>query len=288
MDRQDSDTVKPVTTPKDRTPSRDKEGFVTALSRGLAVIRAFNGAHPEMTLSEVAAATGLSPAVARRFLLTLVDLGYAARHGTRFLLRPRILELGATYLESMNLATVAQPHLQQLRDSTGDSASLTILDGVDILHISHVATQRLMQFFVTSGTRVPAYVSSTGRVLLSQLDESTLDSYFAEVELTPRTENTVTSQEELREILRQVRRDGYALVVDEMDYGMLSLGVPVRDNSTVIAGVSCVAPTGITSNAEFVRTRLPELRRVATEIGHELHRFPTLARSVEPSAGFVH
>jgi IclR family transcriptional regulator, pca regulon regulatory protein len=266
------------------TPSRDtdKEAFVTALSRGLAVIRAFDGAHPEMTLSEVAAATGLSPAVARRFLLTLVELGYAARHGTRFLLRPRILELGATYLESMNLAEAVQPHLQQLRDSTGDSASLTILDGVDIIHISHVATQRLMRFFVTSGTRVPAYVSSTGRVLLAHLDESTLDSYFAVAELRPRTENTVTSQEKLREILRQVRSDGYALVVDELDYGMLSIGVPVHDDSAVVAGVSCVAPTGITGNSEFVRSRLPELRRAAAQIARELRRFPTLARSVSP------
>jgi IclR family pca regulon transcriptional regulator len=265
------------------TPSRDKEAFVTALSRGLAVIRAFNGAHPEMTLSEVAATTGLSPAVARRFLLTLVDLGYAARHGTRFLLRPRVLELGATYLESMNLATVAQPHLQQLRDSTGDSASLTILDGVDIIHISHVATQRLMQFFVTSGTRVPAYASSTGRVLLAHLDESALDSYFAEAELTARTENTVTSRKKLRDVLRQVRQDGYALVVDELDYGMLSIGVAVQDNSTAVAGVSCVAPTGIASNAEFVRSRLPELHRAAAQIARELRRFPTLARSVIPA-----
>src|SRR5262245_34651725 len=117
-----------------------------------------------MTLTEVATATGLSPAVARRFLLTLVHLGYAARDGKRFLLRPRVLELGAAYLGSMNLAEVAQPHLQELRDRTGDSASLTILDGVDIIHISHVSTQRLMRFFVSSGTRVPAYVSSTGRV----------------------------------------------------------------------------------------------------------------------------
>lgn len=244
------------------------------------MIKAFTGERPEMTLSEVASVTGLSPAVARRFLLTLVRLGYAAQDGKRFMLRPRILELGATYLESMNLAEVAQPHLQELRDRTGDSASLTILDGVDIMHISHVSTQRLMRFFVASGTRVPAYVSSTGRVLLAHLDSSALDGYFAEASLQPRTENTVATEAGLRAVLRRVRRDGYALVVDELDYGMTSIGVPVHDGGRVVAGVSCVAPTGMTGRAEFVRSRLPELRHAAEEIARELRRFPTLARSV--------
>jgi IclR family transcriptional regulator, pca regulon regulatory protein len=258
-----------------------KEDFVVALSRGLKVILAFDAEHPEMTLSEVAEATGLSPAVARRFLHTLVHLGYAASDRKRFMLRPRVLELGATYLASMNLAEVAQPHLQQLRDSTGDSASFTVLDGPDIIHISHVSTQRLMRFFVTSGTRIPAYVSSTGRVLLAHLDPPALAQYFATAPLARRTEFTVTAEEELRAVLARVRRDGHAVVVDELDYGMTSIGVPVRDvRGAVVAGVGCLAPTGYAGRDDLVAERLPALRQAADLITQELRRFPILAKSM--------
>lgn len=259
----------------------DKERFVMALARGFAVVKAFSIDRPAMTLTEVAEVTGLSPAVSRRFLLTLVQLGYAVQKGKRFMLRPRVLELGAAYLGSTNIAEVAQPHLQELRDRTGDSASLTILDGADIIHISHVSTQRLMRFFVASGSRVPAYVSSTGRVLLANLEPAELDAYFESAVLAQRTDETVTSPTQLREVLQRVRRDGYAVVVDELDYGMTSIGVPVYDNRRrVIAGVSCVAPSGYVEPDELVETRLPELQRAAAQIGQELRRFPTFAHSI--------
>ncbi|HET6501435.1 MAG TPA: IclR family transcriptional regulator C-terminal domain-containing protein [Amycolatopsis sp.] len=258
-----------------------KEDFVIALARGLEVIQAFDADHPEMTLSEVAEATGLSPAVARRFLRTLVHLGFAAHEKKRFMLRPRILELGAAYLASMNLTEVAQPHLQQLRDTTGDSASLTVLDGPDIIHISHVSTQRLMRFFVTSGTRIPAYVSSTGRVLLAHLTPAALDEYFATAELTRRTEHTVLTEADLRTELATIRETGHAVVVDELDYGMTSIGVPVFDaRGVVVAGVGCLAPTGYAAAVDLAAERLPALREAAAEITRELRRFPFLAKSI--------
>jgi IclR family transcriptional regulator, pca regulon regulatory protein len=259
----------------------NKEEFLTGLARGLAVLQAFSADRPEMTISEVAAATELSPAVARRCLLTLVHLGYAAQYGRRFVLRPRVLEFGAAYLESMNLADVAQPYLQELRDRTGDSTSLTILDEADIIHISHVSTQRLMRYFVTSGTRVPAYLSSTGRVLLAQLDEQTLAAYLAPARLESRTTRTVTSPATLRAILDQVRRVGYAVVVDELEYGLSSIGVPVYNGQrAAVAGVSCILPTAYGTQEEIVATRLPELRQAAEQIGRQWRYFPTLSHSL--------
>lgn len=257
-----------------------KEEFVTSLARGLEVIRAFDGGHPEMTLSEVATETGLSPAVARRFLHTLVQLGYAAQIDKRFILRPRILELGAGYFRSMNLAEVAQPHLQHLRDETGDTASLTTLDGHDILHVCHAPTERFVTFAITPGSRVPAYVSATGRAMLAHLGKAHLDKCLATMELPPRTPRTVTSQKRLRSVLSTARRDGYAFVVDELDYGLTALGVPVLIGGKPVAGVSCVAPTGAVEQTQYVQSRLPALHTAAQQIAAELTRFPALLHSL--------
>lgn len=258
----------------------DKEEFVTSLARGLEVIRAFDRGRPEMTLSEVAAATGLNPAVARRFLRTLVHLGYAAQVGRRFILRPRVLELGAGYFRSMNLAEVAQPHLQQLRDVTGDTASFTTLDGPDVLHICHAPTEGMLRFEITSGSKVPAYVSATGRAMLANLEPGALDAYLARSELVALTTATVTSESELRAELKAVRDQGYSLVVDELDYGVTALGVPVFLEGRGVAGVSCVAPTGRIHDQDFVATRLPPLQEAADRIAREVLRFPALAHSL--------
>lgn len=257
-----------------------KDEFVVALARGLQVIRAFGADEPELTLSEVAARSGLSPATSRRLLLTLTHLGYVGRHGSRFLLRPRILELGAAFLGSMNLQEVAQPYLLDLRDQTGDSSSLTVLDGHDIIHVSHVSTRRLIRVFVTSGTRIPAYVSATGRVFLAHLPARELEQYLQTADLEPLTGSTVTSPDELRAILERVRHDGYALVTDQLDYGVTAIGVPVADvGGRVVAGVSVVLSPGAATEAELLRTRLPALQEAAANIGRELRRFPGLAHA---------
>jgi IclR family transcriptional regulator, pca regulon regulatory protein len=262
--------------------SREGNGgeFVTSFARGLEVIQAFDGGHPEMTLTEVAAETGLSPAATRRFLHTLVQLGYAAQVGKRFVLRPRILELGAGYFRSMNLAEVAQPHLQHLRDETSDTASLATLDGNDILHVCHAPTERFVSFAVTPGSRVPAYVSAPGRAMLAHLDESRLDQHRATMELPARTARTVTSLDKLRETLTDIRQQGYALVVDELDYGLTALGVPVLIDARPLAGVCCVTPTGAVEEVEYVQSRLPTLHTAAQQIAAELKRFPALLHSL--------
>lgn len=258
----------------------DKEQFVTSLARGLAVLKAFGSASPEMTLSQVAAVTDLSPAAVRRFLLTLVHLGYLSHVEKKFVLTPRIMELSASYLDSMNLAEVAHPHLQQIRDDTGDSVSLTVLDGPDIIHLCHVPTQRLLRFAVTAGSRVPAYVSATGRAILAYEPEYRLAKFFERAELTARTPHTLTSEDELRKRLRDIREDGYALVVDELDLGITVIGCPIVINGAAVAGISCATASGYLSVDEFVAQRLPILEAASARLRTELTRFPTLLHSL--------
>lgn len=259
----------------------DKEQFVTSLARGLAVLRSFASAGPELTLTEVAAATDLSPAVARRFLLTLVQLGYVKKVDRKFVLTPQVMELGAGYPDAMNLAEVAQPHLQDLRDETGDSVSLTTLVGTDVIHLSHMQTAGLLRFAVTPGSRVPAYVSATGRAMLAFQPEERLAAYFAAAELVPRTPHTVTTEPELRERLERVRRDGYALVADELDFGITVLGVPLFNDGVAIAGISCATTSGRQPTDEFLRSRLPLLQAAASALRRQLDRFPALVHSLD-------
>jgi IclR family transcriptional regulator, pca regulon regulatory protein len=260
--------------------SAGKEEFVNSLARGLAVIRAFGPDRPAMTLSEVAAATNLNPAVARRFLLTLVGLGYAGRDGKNFMLRPRVLELGAGYLASINIAQIAQPHLQGLRDATGDGASLTTLDGQDIMHVCHVPARRLYRLVVTNGTRVAAYATAPGRVMLAHLDPESLDQFMSGVRVESRTDRTVTSPARFREMLAEVRERGYAVVIDEYEYGIGGIAAPVFEGTTVVGAVSCVGPSRDVIEEEFISARLPELRAAVRHISEELSRFPAFAHSV--------
>ena len=157
--------------------------FVQSLERGLAVIRAFDAEHPDLSLSDVARATGLPRAAARRFLLTLVDLGYVRTNGKLFSLRPRILELGYAYLSAIALPDVAQPHMESLAATVHESCSLSVLDGGDITYVARVPTRRIMTVAINVGTRFPAYATSMGRVLLAGLSPAELDDYLAGTEL---------------------------------------------------------------------------------------------------------
>lgn len=271
-----------MSTPE-RDTAPDKEQFVSSLARGIAVLRAFGPGTPELTLSQVAALTDLSPAVARRFLLTLVQLGYLRRIDRRFVLTPKVMEIGASYPDSMNLSEVAQPFLQPVRDETGDSVSLTTLSGDDIIHLAHVQTERMLRFAVTPGTHVPAYVSASGRAMLAFLPQDQLDDYLAGLEVEQRTPYTVTSKDELRERLREARRTGYALVVDELDMGITVIGVPILIGGLPLAGVSCAAASGTRPPEEFAATRLPLLQYAAGLLKKQIERSPALIHSLEPA-----
>ncbi len=186
--------------------------FVQSLERGLAVIRAFGPERPELTLTEVAAATGLARAAARRFLLTLVDLGYVRSSGRVFALRPRVLELGYAYLSGLSLTEVAEPHMEELVAKVHESSSISVLDGPDIVYVARVPTKRIMTITISVGTRLPAYCTSMGRVLLARRPDAEVERYLADVPLKARTEQTVAEPDELRAILAEVRSAGYCLV----------------------------------------------------------------------------
>lgn len=215
----------------------DSEHFVSALARGLAVIEAFGNGREALTLSEVARRADISRAAARRLLLTLVTLGYAAFDGKLFSLRPRVLALGFAYLSSVSAWDVAQPLLQELVRETGESGSAAVLDGQDIVHVIRMpSARRLMSITVKAGDRLPAHASAMGRVLLAALPPAELDAWFEGARLDPITARTVTDPQALRRILASVRAQGWAEVDGELDIGLKALAVPVTDRDGVVVG----------------------------------------------------
>jgi IclR family pca regulon transcriptional regulator len=245
--------------------------FVQSLERGLAVIRAFDAASPELTLSDVARATGLTRAAARRFLLTLVELGYMRTDGRLFGLRPRILELGYAYLSSLSLPEVAQPHLEELVAEVHESCSVSLLDGNDIVYVARVPTKRIMTVAISVGTRFPAYATSMGRVLLAYRPADWLEAYLESVELRPLTPRTITDRAKLRTTLNRIRSQGFALVDQELEEGLRSLAVPIHDSAgAVIAAINLSARTSRGSSETIRRELLPPLQGAARQIEIDL------------------
>src|ERR1035437_6992748 len=191
----------------DQPPPRNSD-FVQSLDRGLAVIRSFGPDRERLSLSEVARATGLTRAAARRFLLTLVKLGYVRSDGREFSLRPRVLELGYAYLSGLALPDVAAPHLEELVAKLRESSSISVLDGHDVFYVVRGPTKRIMTVAISVGTRFPAYATSMGRVLLAAMSADELDRYLDEADFRPLTARTVTDPGRLREIIGDVARQG--------------------------------------------------------------------------------
>lgn len=263
-----------------KNPREDGE-YINSLARGLAVLRAFTRERPEMTLSQVAAVTELSPAVVRRCLHTLIHLGYVSQKGKLFLLRPEVIAFASAYLESMNLEEVVRPFLQEVRDKTGDSSSLAVLSGHDILYLVHVSTNRMVRLAAGVGTRFPAYATSLGRVLLAWQAPDFIDRYLDSADLKSLTDRTTTSAPRLREILAEVRRAGHASIQDELDYGIVSVAVPVlNERGEILAAINCSTATTRITQDEMVRTRIEPLNHAARRIEQELRRYPLLAHSI--------
>ncbi len=254
--------------------------FVQSLDRGLSVIRAFDAEHPKLTLSEVATSTGLSRAAARRFLRTLVQLGYMRSDGSRFALRPKILELGYAYLSSLTLPEVAMPHLEQLVEQVHESSSVCELDGEDVVYIARVPTKRIMTVTISVGTRFPAYATSMGRVLLATQSDEWLDDYLSSASLHGLTGHTITSATALRRELHKIRAQGWALVDQELEEGLRSIAAPIRDaDGQVIAAVNISTHAGRRTLAAIVEEFLQPLLSTARRIEVDL------ARSRVPIAG---
>ena len=255
--------------------------FVTALARGLSVIEAFSADAPELTLTEVATRAGIAPATARRALITLQHLGYVGLTGKRFVLRPKVLSLGSAFLSSMNLRELAQPYLQELADRFRDSASLAVLDGDNVMYIAHVPNNRRIRYTGSVGYRSPAFATSLGRVLWAYMDDKRLDAALAKAPFPSYTSKTITTAEQLREVLATVRETGYATAQEQLEYDIVAIAVPVRDSSgNIVGAVNCSSELTRNDLETLVETRLDPLRKTAQEIEHGLQRFPALAHSI--------
>ena len=244
--------------------------YVQSLARGLSVIRAFDGDHPDMTLSDIARRTGLTRATSRRFLLTLVELGYVSTDGRLFTLTARVLELGFSYLSALSLPEIAQPHLEQLANSIHESTSASVLDGTDIVYVARVPTRRIMTVRINIGTRFPAYATSMGRVLLAAFSPSELDEHLDGIDYEGLTSHTITSREALVAELVHVREHGWAMVDQELENGLRSIAAPIRHGSTVIAAIN-VSTTATSHTIESIQEQLlPPLLLTARQISEDL------------------
>jgi IclR family pca regulon transcriptional regulator len=245
--------------------------FVQSLERGLAVVRAFSADAPELTLSDVARRTGLTRAAARRFLLTLVDLHYVHTDGRVFWLSPRVLELGYAYLSSISLPEVAEPHLERLVADVRESSSVSVLDEEDVIYVARVPVSRIMTVSINVGTRFPAYAASMGRVLLAGLDDAELERRLPEIHFERRVPHAIADADTLRAELHRVREQGFAVVDQELEEGLRSIAVPIRDRSgTVTAAVNLSTHAGRRTIASMRHELLPPLRETAARIEADL------------------
>ncbi len=260
-------------------PRRETMG---GLAKDLAVIRAFTRDHSALTLSEVAAIARMPAATARRCLLTLEELGYVTRRGRQFLLRPKVLELGAAYLESMDIEHLTKTHLEELARLTGDSAALCVLDGNDIVYVARTSVRTLMRLEAHVGSRFPAHVTSMGRVLLAGLAPERLDAYFRTQQFVALTDSTVTDPRKLRTLIEECRKAGYSAVEDELAYGVVAVAVPVHDQyGRVVAALNSSSHSRKITRNELVRDRVGMLQEASRDITRELARFPGLSLSAQ-------
>lgn len=255
----------------DGEPPAASPDYVQSLGRGLSVIRAFDAENPTRTLSDVARATSLTRATARRFLLTLVELGYVATDGTEFRLTPKILDLGYSYLSSLGLPAIAQPHLEALSTEVDESSSVSILDGRDIVYVARHAVRRIMAVGISIGTRFPAYATSMGRVLLAGLPDAELERHLAAAEPVAFTERTRTDLGDLRAAIRDAAERGYAIVDEELEYGLRSIAAPIRDGGgRVVAAVNISTPAFRYTEDHMHEVLAPALLRAAEAIHNDL------------------
>jgi IclR family pca regulon transcriptional regulator len=271
-------TVKTSTT-KTKATSRRREAM-GGLAKGLSVIRAFARDRAALSLSEIAGITNMPAATARRCLLTLEELGYITRSGRQFLLRPKVLELGAAYLESMNIELLTTTHLEELARNTGDSAALCVLDETEIVYVARASIRTLVRLEAHVGSRFAAHATSTGRVLLAGLSAARLQRYFDTAALKALTDRTVTDPVKLRQIIEDCRRTGYSAVEDELAYGVVALAVPVFDQSgRVVASLNSSSHSRRIKKSTLIRERFAMLQQVSREISAVLASVPGLSLS---------
>ncbi len=245
--------------------------FVQSLARGLAVLRTFDSSSPSMTLTEVAKRAGLTRATARRLLLTFEALGYVSLDGKRFELTPRVLDLGYAYISSLQLPEIAQPYMEALSEAVNESVSAAVLDGHDIVYVARIPTKHVMSISLGLGSRLPAAVTSMGRVLLAALAPPELEAFLATASWTPRTTRTIRFPDELRHVLGECRRAGFALLDEELEDNVRSVAAPLTDGrGRVVAALNVGTSAARVSLADLHERIVPELLATARAISAQL------------------
>lgn len=245
--------------------------FMTSLARGLHVIRAFAGVDRRLTIADVSRATGLTRAVVRRCLYTLRELGYAATDGRTYALQPRILNLGYAYLSTAPIPIAAQPVLEELSAQLAEATSVAVLDDGAVVYVARAATRRIMAVTLGVGSRLPAYCTALGRVLLAAMPPEQAAQELAKFELVAHTRFTLTSRRRIEEILAEVRAEGFAVNDQELEVGLRAIAVPVRNvvGATVAAMNVSVQASRVTLG-ELLEKSLPLLRAAAGRLGNQL------------------
>ena len=268
------------TTPRaTRAPRRPSEAapetprnreFVQGLQRGLSVIRAFGNA-PALTIAEVAARTGLTRAVARRYLLTLQELECVVSQGNRFSLTPRLLDLGFAYLSTLDIPDLARPYVERVVETLHESCSVAVLDSVDVVFVLRVQASRLMSMNIRVGSRLPAYAGSMGKVLLAHLPPEQLDAYFARAVFKRFTPKTICDETSLRAALAEVKAKGYAFADEEVEAGVRTVAAPLFNRTgQVVAAINISSHAWRVSMKELRKAYLPVLLDAAGQISRAL------------------
>jgi len=253
------------------TPLNDMEGdpnFMTSLARGLAVIQAFSQTRRELTISQISGKTGFSRAAVRRCLYTLLKLSFAGSDDNRhYYLRPRVLTLGHSYISSMPLAAAAQPILDHVSHVLRESCSIATLDGTEIVYIARANVTRIMSIDLGVGSRLPAYCTTMGRILLAHLAPQEAEEILSRIEFRRFTERTVVGVEKLRQILRIVQRNGYSIVDQELEHGLRAVAVPIRNPAGQVVAALNVGVHAQRVSIQELQTRfLHHLRCAALEL----------------------
>jgi len=249
----------------------DRDPFVQSLARGLSIIKCFDADNSVMTLTQIAERVNLSRAAARRFLLTLENLGYVSLEGRNFQLTAKVLDLGYGYLSSLSLPEIAQPHLETLASRIHESASASVLDGTDIVYVARVPIRRIMSVKINIGTRMPAHATSMGRVLLAGLTDQELKTLIANFEMPKYTRNTITTKSHLLQEITKVKKQGWSINDEELEYGLRSIAVPIFHKSNKMIAAINISTTAQSNTLESMEKMfLPELKMTAQRISEDL------------------
>ena len=245
--------------------------YLQTLERSIDVIKSFNG-HPNLTITESSKITGFSKPFTRRVFITLKTLGYINLNNDKYSLTPKILSIGNAYSDSQQIWSISVPYLEKLSSKINESSSLAVLDDTEIVYVERVTINRIMKESIGVGTRLPAHASSVGKLLLSSLSPEKLNSYFSRAELYPFTKKTITSEEFLRKELDEIKRKGWAVNIDELEIGLISIAAPVKDGKgNVVAAVNCTTHSGRCSLDIAIDEYLPELLETASRISSEIN-----------------